>query len=200
MKIAFLLSATSASLLVATAAHAQFSWSNVYATAAVSYVDLQREAPTNPLITRDSKNDVGVGLGIGYQFHPKLGIEIARHDLGTARLTDAGPGGPNYSDQAARATVLAVKFTPWTEKTFMPFVKLGAARMAVSVEDTAGLTLRSAPDRTYAALGVDYRVMPKVKMGLMYEHYWPTADEATPAGAPPRLKPRALSLVTSVSF
>ena len=62
MKIAFLLSATSASLLVATAAHAQFSWSNVYATAALSYVDLQREAATNSLITRDSKNDAGVGL------------------------------------------------------------------------------------------------------------------------------------------
>lgn len=200
MKTAFLLAATSASLLVASAAHAQFAWSNFYGTAAVSYVDLQHEAPTDPLITRDNKNDAGVGLGIGYQFHPKLGIEVSRHDLGTTRLTDATPGGPNYSDQSARATVVAVKFTPWTDWTFQPFAKVGSARVKVAFDDTAGNASRSARDQTYAALGVDYRVTPKFKLGLMVEHYGRTADVAAPVGEPPRLNPRAISLTSSFSF
>jgi|1048.fasta_scaffold32225_2 opacity protein-like surface antigen len=200
MKTAFLLAATSASLLVASAAHAQFAWSNFYGTGSVSYVDLQREAPADPLITRDSKNDAGVGLGIGYQFHPKLAIEVSRHDLGTSRLTDAGAGGPNYSDQSARATVVAVKYTPWTEWTFQPFAKVGNARVRVALDDTAGVALRIARDQTYFAIGVDYRVMPKVKVGLMYEQYGRTADVAAPAGEPPRLNPRGLALTSSISF
>lgn len=200
MKPAFLLGVTAASLLAATVAHAQFSWSNFYGTASLSYVDLQREAPTNPLVTRDGKNDVGVGLGLGYQFHPKLGLEVARHDLGTARLTDVGAGGPSYSEQAAWATVVAIKFTPWLDKPYLPFVKLGNARMKVALDDTTGVALRGGGDQIYLALGVDYRVTQKVRLGLMYEHYGRTADEASPAGEPPRLSPRALSLTTSFAF
>ena len=200
MKTAFLLAATSASLLFASAAQAQFAWSNFYGTASVSYVDLQREAPADPLITRDNKTDAGVGLGIGYQFHPKLGLEVSRHDLGTTRLTDSGVGGPNYSDQSARATVVAVKYTPWTDWTFQPFAKVGGARVRVALDDTAGVSQRSARDQTYAALGVDYRVTPKFKLGLMFEHYGRTADFAAPVGEPPRLSPRSLSITSSISF
>lgn len=200
MKTAILIAATSASLLVANNAHAQFSWSNFYGTASVSYVDLQREAPANPLITRDSKNDIGVGLGIGYQVNPRLGLEISRKDLGTARLTDVGAGGPNYSSQSALATVFAIKFTPWIDKAYLPFVKLGGARMTVGLEDTAGTSLRHSRNRSYVALGVDYSVTPKVRLGLMYEHHWPTADNPALAGEPPRLHPRALSLASSFSF
>lgn len=200
MKIAFLVAATSACLLGATAAHAQFAWSNFYVNGSVSYVDLQPEPLTDPLVTRDSKNDAGVGLGIGYQFHPKLGIEVSLHDLGTTRSTNAGAGGPIYTDQSARATVVAVKYTPWTDWTFQPFAKVGSARVKVALDDTAGTAQRSARDQSYFAVGVDYRVSPKFKLGLMYEQHGRTAEVAAPAGEPPRLNPRGLALTTSLSF
>ena len=83
-----ILAAAVAGLAAASAAQAQLSWSNVYGTLGVSYTDLRREAPANPLITRDSKNDAGLSFGLGYQAHPKVAIELGHYDLGTARLTD----------------------------------------------------------------------------------------------------------------
>jgi opacity protein-like surface antigen len=200
MKTKTLIAAALVGVFGATAAHAQLSWSKVYGTLGVSYVDLRREAPANPLITRDSKNDIGLSFGIGYQVHPKVGLEIGRYDLGTARLTDAGPGGPNYADQSATAVVTAVKVTPWTDWTFAPFAKLGVANTTITETSSNGTPLRESRNRSYAAVGVDYRVMDKVKIGLSYEQFWPHTDEAAPAGRPPRLKPRALTLSTTVSF
>lgn len=200
MKFANLAAVSAACLIASTAANAQLSWNNVYGTLGVSYVDLQRDASPDPLITRDNKNGAGVSLGIGYQLHSKFGVELSRHDLGTVRETDAGVGGPNYSDQSAIATVVAVKVTPWTEGTFVPFGKLGAARIQVAFDSTDGTALSISRDRAYAALGVDYLVTKKVKVGLMYEHFWSTAGTANPPGEPPRMKPRGLSLTSSISF
>jgi opacity protein-like surface antigen len=195
-----ILTAAVVGLAAASAAQAQFSWSNVYGTLGVSYTDLRREAPASPLITRDSKNDAGFSFGLGYQAHPKVALEMGHYDLGTARVTDAGVGGPNYADQSVKALLASIKISPWEKQTFSPFVKLGNAHMKIREVGTSGPELSESRNRAYAALGVDYRVMDKIKLGLSYDHFWVNGSDAAIAGRPPRVNPRSLTLSTSVSF
>lgn len=201
MKSKFHLAAAALSLLGVSQVHAQLSWSNVYGTVGFSYTDLRRAAPADALVTRDSKNDLGYTLGVGYQFHSKFAVELSRFDLGTAKLTDVNPGGPNYWEQSAVGTLLAAKYTPVTWDAFSPFVKLGTARIKVAETGTDGTVRNDARSRTYGALGVDYRATPQVTVGLTYEYFWATqAADAAPVGAPPRLRPHAVTLGTRISF
>jgi len=195
-----ILAAAVAGLAAASAAQAQLSWSNVYGTLGASYVDLRREVPANPLVTRDNKHDAGFNFGIGYQAHPKVALELGHVDLGTARVTDVDVGGPHYADQSAKALLASIKISPWETQTFSPFVKLGNARMKVVETDSRGTELGESRNRAYASVGVDYRVMDKIKLGLSYDHYWVNGSDAAVAGRPPRINPRALTLSTMVSF
>jgi outer membrane protein W len=194
------LAAGLAAMMAAPAAQAQLSWGNFYGNLGVSYVDLQREKPADPLITRDSKNGVGLGFGFGYRITPKISVELGRQDLGTVRITDATPGGPNYADESAVAVVTAVKINPWNDWKFSPFLRVGNARTTYVETDSTGSRLRESRNRTYASVGVDYQVTDKVRLGLGYDHYWSADDNRGGAGRPSPLKPRALSLSTSVSF
>lgn len=195
-----ILAAAVVGLAAASAAHAQLSWSKVYGTLGVSNVDLRREVPASPLVTRDNTHDAGLHFGIGYQAHPKVALELGHYDLGTARLTDVDVGGPHYADQSAKALIAALKISPWEKQTFSPFLKLGNARMKVREIGTRGPELNESRNRVYASLGVDYRVMDKIKLGLAYDHFWVNGSDAAVAGRPPRINPRALSLSTMVSF
>ena len=200
MKHKFILAAAVAGLAAASAAQAQLSWSNVYGTLGVSNVDLRREVPANPLVTRDNTHDLGYNVGIGYQAHPKVALELGHYDLGTARVTDVDVGGPHYSDQSAKALIAAIKISPWEKQTLSPFLKLGNARMKIREVGTQGAELNESRNRAYASLGVDYRVMDKIKLGLAYDHFWVNGSDAAVAGRPSRINPRALTLSTMVSF